>query len=314
MDKLLIWGTGRFYDNYISHYVISNEINVIGFVTGIRSVCKFIDGVKIFELKEIRELEFDYIIIANQRNYAEIRKRIIDEFGIEEEKCINGRVFKHPCFNWELYKKIITDKPTIIAEACYGGYIYNQLGMKFYSPFINTRIFERDYLRLLYNFEYYMSQNIKLARDIQDIEEMEASIGQKEISWGKMGYPIAELGDIALHAIHANNLNQYFKEWNRRKLRINWDNIWIMMIIESDEMAEQFSKIKYKNKVGFYFKKTDCEDIVCLYDWENFSSRLESGHDFLSYVHHLFYDENRFRSIDIFKLLNGQKDFIRLKK
>lgn len=312
MDKLLIWGIGQFYDNYIAHYVMSGEINVVGFVTGVKTVCNFLDGIRIYELKDIVNIEFDYIVIANQSAYKEIRQRILIEFGISEEKCINGRVFKHPCFHWQRYKKIIGNKPTIIAEACYGGYIYNQLGIEFCSPFINTRIFERDYLRMLGNLEFYLSQNVCPRRDVQSVKDMEAKIAQKELGWGKMGYPIAQLLDIDLHAIHACNMDEYIAEWNRRRERINRKNIWIMMIIESDEMAEEFNKIATDNKIGFYFKETGYQNIVCLHDWENFSSRLSSGHDFLSYVHHLVWDETVLRYIDIFKLLCGEKDYIRL--
>lgn len=312
MDKILIWGIGQFYDNYIAHYVMNREINVIGFVTGLKTACKSLDGITIYELGEIVNIEFDYIVIANQSAYKEIRKRVLEEYKIPEDKCIDGKIFKHPCFNWNRYRKIISNKPTIIAEACYGGYIYNQLGIKFCSPFINTRIFERDYLQMLNNLEFYLSQNIYPKRDVQNARDMESMIAQTEITWGKMGYPVAQLGDVELHAIHAHNIKEYVTEWDRRKDRINWENIWVMMIIESDEMAEAFNKITIKNKIGFYFKETGYQNIVCLRDWENYSSRLSCVHDFLSYVHHLFYDETKLRSIDIFKLLCGEQGFIRL--
>lgn len=313
MDKFLIWGIGKFYDNYIAHYAMNGEINVVGFVTGIKTVCKFLDGIRIYELDEIGNIDFDYIVIANERDYKTIKKRIVQEFKISEEKCISGKIFKHSCFNWKRYKKIIESKPTIIAEACYGGYIYNQLGMKFYSPFINTRIFERDYLLMLNDLEFYLRQNAIPKHDVQNISDMNAEIAKEEITWGKMGYPVAKLGDIDLHAIHANNINEYIVEWNRRRARINWQNIWVMMIIENDEMAEEFNKITVDKKVGFYFKETGYQNIICLRDWGNFTSRLSRGHDFLSYVHHLFYDETALRYIDIFKLLSGEENFIRLR-
>lgn len=312
MDKVLIWGIGQFYDKYIARYVRQGVFNVIGFVTGIKTVCQMLDNKNIFDPDDIRDLEFDYIIIANQNHYREIIDRITSECKIPIEKCINGKVFKHPCFDWNRYKNVLESKPTIIAEACYGGYIYNQLGMKFYSPFVNTRIFERDYIRMLHRLKDYLQEDISLLQDIPDIENVGAEIGMKEISWGKMGYPIAGLADICLHAIHASNAEQYMNDWRRRAQRINWNNIWVMMIIENEEMLEAFDSIQENNKIGFYFKQTNCKGVVCLGDWGNFSSRLNFGHDFLSYVHHLFWDENVLRYIDIFKMFNGEKDFIRL--
>jgi len=312
MDRLLIWGIGQFYDNFIAQYVINEKINVIGFVTGLETVCNFLDGIRIYKPDEIKEIEFDYIVIANQNNFNEIKRKIMFECQISEEKCVNGKVFKHPCFNWERYKRIRNEKPSIIAEACYGGYIYHQLGLQFYSPFINTRIFERDYLRMIGNLDHYLRQDIHIIRNMQYAKDMQAHIDQTGISWGKMGYPIVGLGDIELHAIHTSDINDYIEEWNRRVQRINRENIWVLMIIENDEMAEKFSRIPVKNKVGFFYKKTDCKNIVSLNDWGNFSSRLNYIHDFISYVHHLFYDEHTLRSIDIFKLFCGEQDFIRI--
>lgn len=312
MDQILIWGIGQFYDTYIAHHVLSKELNVVGFITGIKTVCSVLDHRRIYMPDEIQDINFDYIIIANQNNYLEIRSRLVLEYKIPEEKCINGKVFKNPCFNWERYKKIINERPSIIAEACYGGYIYNQLGMRFYSPFINTRIFEYDYIKILRDLDFYLQQDIYSIRDIQNSKEMGAEIGKKEISWGKMGYPIAGLGDVQLHAIHANSIAEYMVQWERRRERINKKNVWVMMIIENDDMADAFAQIEATHKVGFYFKQTDCKDIVCLNDWQNYSSRQNSGHDFLSYVHHLIWDDKILRYVDIFKLFSCEEDFIRL--
>lgn len=313
MYKLIIWGTGAFYDNYIARYLLNDEIDVIGFVAGLVSVCKELDGKPIFMPDELREIDFDFIIIAvaNQQLFRDIKKRMIEEYHVPEKKCINGKVFKHPCFNWERYMKIIDNPPTLITEACYGGYIYNQLGMQFFSPFINTRISERDYLKLINNVGYYLAQNLCAGNDIQNVEHMHVEIGEG-ISWGKMGYPIAMLGDIKLHAIHATSLKSYMDEWNRRKQRINSDNLWILMIIENEEVLEKFKAVKYEKKIGFYYRDTDCKQVVSLNDWGNFLSRLNCGHDFLSYVHHQIWDENIFRAIDIFKMLSGEEEFIRM--
>lgn len=313
MYKSIIWGVGAFYDNYIAHYVLNDEINVIGFVSGCESVCKELDEKPIFSLNEITNIDFDFIIVAveDQQIFRNIKKRVVNELHMPEKKCINGKVFKHPCFNWERYMKILDNPPTLITEACYGGYIYNQLGMQFFSPFINTRISENDYLKLINNVSYYLNQNLQVGNDIQKTEEMQTKIGE-DISWGKMGYPIAMLGDLKLHAIHAKDLKSYMDEWERRRQRINWDNIWILMIIENEEILEKFKAIKYEKKIGIYYRETDCKQIIALNEWGNFSSRLKFGHDFLSYVHHQIWDEKTFRSIDLFKMLSGEREFIRM--
>lgn len=311
MDSVLIWGTGSYYDRYVANWVSRNEVNVLAFISGETTVCRVLDGRPIIRPEAISNFEYDYIIIASN-SYDEIKRRALTEFKIPIRKLINGKVIKHPCFNWKRYVNILKSEVTLIAEACYGGYIYNQLGLQFNSPFINTRIEEYDYLKLLEHLEYYLQQPIICEQDIESSEDIDVCLSSPLVSWGKAGYPIFVLGDVKLHAIHAESADSYMESWIRRSKRINLNNTLAMMIIENDDVADRFSKLNIKNKIGFYYKETGCKDIVCLKEWDNFKIRLRSGHDFLSYVHHLFWDEKFIRYIDIFKMLNGENDFIRM--
>ncbi len=311
MDKVLIWGIGSYYDKYIANWVNKKEVEVLAFVTSDSVVCSILDGKPIIKPQDIRDYQYDYIIIAS-KFYKEIRWKIINELSISANKLINGRVIKLPCFSWKRYIKILESRITLIAEVCYGGYIYNQLGLQFNSPFINTRIEENDYLKLLEKLYYYLEQKIVLINDIGTVENMKSTMVSPDVSWGKMGYPVFALDDVKLHAIHTLNPYTYTEEWNRRIKRINTNNVLVMMILENDNVAKRFSRLNIKNKIGFYFKEMESTDIVCLKEWADFKIRLRSGHDFLSYVHHLFYDENFLRYIDIFKMLNGEKDFLRM--
>lgn len=313
MNKVLIWGAGSFYDKYLSKWIWLEKIEILGFVANeIANTVKQIDGKPLIDLEEIQKVEFDYIIVAS-RFFAEIKKQAL-ACGIDEDKIINGKVMTHPCFNWERYIEIKNSGVSLITEACYGGYIYNQLGLKFTSPFINTRIQQNDYLRLLKNLDYYLEQKIKLREEIDfPISSDNVSFGYYNmITWGKSGYFIFDLGDIPLHAIHAMDVQSYLDEWERRRARINKNKLFVMMIIDNDVDAERFSQLSFENKVGFYYRETGIADIVCLKEWNDYKIRLKWGHDFLSYVHHMIYDEKYLRCIDIFRLLTGEKDFIRL--
>ena len=263
MNKVLIWGAGSFYDKYLSKWIWLEEIEILGFVANeIANTIKQIDGKPLINIEEIQKVEFDYIIVAS-KFFTEIKKQAL-ACGIDEDKIINGKVMTHPCFNWKRYIEIKNNGVSLITEACYGGYIYNQLGLKFTSPFINTRIEQNDYLRLLKKLDYYLEQEIKPRGDIDfEVSSDIAPCGYyNSISWGKSGYFIFDLEDIPLHAIHAVDEQKYLDEWERRKARINKNNLFVMMIIDSDVNAESFSQLPFENKVGFYYRETGSDDIA----------------------------------------------------
>ena len=306
MKKVLIWGIGSFYDQYLTKWITNAPVRVVAYVSNeVLGNIHWFDNKPVISPQEISEFEFDFIIVASNA-WKEIKFEAVEKLHISPDKLINGKTIANPCFCWDRYMRIRESKITLITEACYGGYIYNQLSLPFFSPFINTRIEQGEYIRLLENLDYYLNQNI-VEKISLDCEEKNGSI-----TWGKNGYPIMQLGDISLHAIHAQNSEEYIEQWNRRKQRINRDNVFVLMILDSDTHAEQFSQLNIKNKVGFYYKETGFQDVYCMKEWNEYRFRLKWGHDFLSYIHHMIWDDKYMRSIDIFKLLDGEKDFLRI--
>lgn len=315
LDRVIVWGTGNVYEK-VAPILNNINIDIVMFLSNdinYNSLCSpiWFDGKRVHNPKILEDnLEYDYLIIASKafddiicqiksfHNYKTIHSKIID-----------AKIFLNPCFDWAIYKNIRVNTPSIVCEACYGGYIYNQLGLEFKSPFINTRIQENEYLRLINNLPVYLDKSLEIYSDISISDTI---ISDKDIGWGKAGYPIFSLGDIKLHAIHANNSTEYINEWNRRRQRLDTDNAIVMMIIENEDILYKFDKVKAKHKIGFYYKETDCKNVVCFKEWSNYKERIKYGHDFISYVHHQIWDENIVRKINLFKLMNYSKDFLRM--
>ena len=63
MDKVLIWGIGSYYDKYIANWVNKKEVEVLAFVTSDSVVCSILDGKPIIKPQDIRDYQYDYIII-----------------------------------------------------------------------------------------------------------------------------------------------------------------------------------------------------------------------------------------------------------
>lgn len=73
-------------------------------------------------------------------------------------------------------------------------------------------------------------------------------------------FPIAKLGDIYLYCVHYKNFNDVYNKWNKRKKRINYNNIYIIMSDRdgcTDENIKEFDELDYKNKVIFVHKRMD---------------------------------------------------------
>lgn len=314
MNKIMVWGIGNWFDKHISNFIRMEEklgnLEVIGYVSKGLPMYSHYEDKPIIKPQDIINYDYDYIIVASTF-FKEILNEATQCLNIPSYKLINGKVFEYSCFDWSRYIEIKNKKPSILSESCYGGYLYNKLGLQFNSPLINTRIDQFDYLKLIENFESYIKKTLTLVKDIpKNINELNIDT---DIGSGVGGYPIFLLGDIFVHAVHAKSSSDYLNDWNRRIGRLNTENMIVMMVIENDEVAERFLDLKIKNKIGFYFKNIHSEDIIYMKEYEDIELRFKHDYYFRRYVHRIIEDSSTFNTIDFFKLLSGEKDFRRFR-
>ena len=105
-----------------------------------------------------------------------------------------------------LRRKLKNKDFTIICSNCIGGIIYNRLGLQFRSPTINMWMHQHDCIRLMKDLREYMNA---------DLEFIDS----------KYSYPVAKLKDITLYFNHCDTEEEARNDWNRRKQRINYDNL-----------------------------------------------------------------------------------------
>lgn len=72
--------------------------------------------------------------------------------------------------------------------------------------------------------------------------------------------------------------------------------------------VETFKKLPFQNKLGFYFNKTDCENIICL-DWKHLYEKY--AYQFAGMVLDYIRSGAIYRDIDIFRALCGEDLFQR---
>ena len=122
------------------------------------------------------------------------------------------------------------------ASNCNGGCICHDLGLQFRSPFVNLYLNAEDYIKFLENPKEYLDTPLEFLRDS-----------------GKT-YPVGILKDITLHFVHYDSPKEAYDAWQRRKERIDWENLFVLMTDKdgcTEELLKQFDALHYRNKAVF---------------------------------------------------------------
>lgn len=139
---------------------------------------------------------------------------------------------------------------SIISNNCCGSLIYKLLGMRFTSPTIGIIIDKKEFFEFCYHLCEYCAIDMEDLNDDENDNKKYDSIAG--ILRGKNG-----LRDIIAYFPHETDSKQAINNWNKRRLRINYENIFIIydthMYITNDDFGN-FDRIPYKNKVIFVEK------------------------------------------------------------
>jgi len=240
MKKALLWGTGRNFAEYINlvrYHELLKRFKVVG-VTSNTSFYSEIAGYKFIRKEELRRVEFDIVIVMTGGNiFKQILLEVL-ELGISEEYIFSYRVLIHQNLDIDRYIKLKKNTPSIFANNCWGGFTYHSLGLNFNSPLINMFESTTDYLKLLKEPKKYMNEELELVETCYNKDQ-------------NINFPVIKCGDILLNCAHYDSFEFAKQSWERRKGRINWDNLFVMMQTEERELAEEFLQLPYKKKICF---------------------------------------------------------------
>ncbi|MBD5489851.1 MAG: DUF1919 domain-containing protein [Lachnospiraceae bacterium] len=302
-EKCIIWGTGNGYEeilNQINFEIYKGNIEIVAAVCGKDDkYCEYRDGFPIVVKEELKKLEFEYVIISSYVFYEQIKSEAI-ALEIEADKIINGQIFKRPLFDFALYSRLIKNPVTILSDDCWGGYVYNYLGLKFSSPLINILWDRGEFANFIQEPLYYLQTELTMVRE----GDLRAGI-----------FPIGKLGAggkyVQLFFIHNADFNEAKQQWDRRKGRVNANNLFVKMnLSRSDTNKESyidiFNNCKSK-KILFY---NGNENIEGKFSTERFvwqeKKRGIGNWEYFNYMR----DDSR-NAIDILKLLTGEKNYSR---
>lgn len=145
-------------------------------------------------------------------------------------------------------RKIEDTSFTIISNNCWGGLVYQRYGVPYATPTVGLYFFAEDYIRMLQNLKYYMS----IPMTIISVEESK----HKEVILKRHQemYPIGRIDDVEIVFRHYKTAEEAIEKWERRKQRINYDNLIVKfseMNLCSEEHIRKFLALPYKTKFAF---------------------------------------------------------------
>ena len=139
---------------------------------------------------------------------------------------------------------------TILSNDCWAGHVYRYFGLPYNTPTIGTGFFAEDYLKFVSNLNYYL--NLDLERmDVRDSSHYESI---KKGSPIFLECPYAKLGDIELRFGHYKTFEEAYLKWNKRKERMNLNNLVVKMSEHNDctfEILKCFDGLDYQKKLIF---------------------------------------------------------------
>jgi uncharacterized protein (DUF1919 family) len=192
---------------------------------------------------------------------------------------------------------------SILGNNCVLIGIYHKFGLPFSSPTIGLFFFPEDYIKFLENLNWYLKQPIQFSHTTKHISALKL---RKAIN---RNYPIGILGDIEIHFMHYTTQEEALEKWNRRLLRINYNNLFILFSDSEpeeyrEELLERFERLPFEHKIFFSSKPNDkYKSVVFVEDYAGAVS-----------VNDLTCNRKYEKYIDLVKWLNGEKDFIKKKK
>lgn len=154
---------------------------------------------------------------------------------------------------------------TIISSNCNGGVISSDLGMQFRSPFINLFIKASDYVKILSDLKGYLDEELRFVKELDPI-------------YGDVPYPTAYLRDAKIYFMHYASEDEARNAWNRRKKRINWDNLYVIFTDRSGctmQDLKDFDALPYEHKI--VFTHVPHPEIKCSYYIKGYENEEKVG-------------------------------------
>ena len=179
---------------------------------------------------------------------------------------------------------------TIISNNCWGGVFYRNNNLKYLSPTLGMFFIAEEYIKFIYNLKYYINKDIVFI----NIEDSKYKDYLKKIKYDSI---VGKIEDVEICFLHYLNEEEAREKWNRRKKRINWNNIVYKFNDQNlctYKEIKAFNDFEAKNKICFTAKKYDDINSIQIKKYEKYEYVLDDIKSYKKYF-------------NIYKFLNNMK-------
>lgn len=161
---------------------------------------------------------------------------------------------------------------TLFSNDCWGGELYQYFGLEYNTPFIGLYVMAPCYIKFLKNPDYYLNLELTFTQisKYPAVEEARSNF--------KNSFPVGVLDDIEIQFMHYNIEKEALLKWNRRKKRINWDNIYVKFDGGKDaatnELIEEFDQLPYRKLCLVPEPYTTISSAVYVPNWESDGAKM----------------------------------------
>lgn len=166
------------------------------------------------------------------------------KYTLSKVKSINNYIY---C----LYLRIILKnfEFTIISNNCWGGGVYEDLNLMYRTPTVGLFFFTPCYIKFVKDLENNLKKEINFTNKSKYVKANEIQ--------NQTPYPIGLIDDIEIHFLHYQSAEDAYAKWERRKKRINYNNIFLVFSDVEDYNIQDlliYDQLPYK-KVFFSSKQ-----------------------------------------------------------
>lgn len=204
---------------------------------------------------------------------------IIDRFKVESREILN------PLFASSRRKEIQPEKEdfTIISNTCWAGHVYRYFGLPYLSPTIGTGFFADDYIKFVTSLKDYLSMDMKMitARESKHWEQIQHHHPRFQVC------PYGVIGDIEVRFGHYKTPEEALAYWNRRRSRVNYDNIIIKFSEHNGctpEILKAFDELAYERKFVFVARDHELKSQVIFKEYEKLGDVKDDTVLFRKYI------------------------------
>lgn len=179
---------------------------------------------------------------------------------------------------------------TIISNNCWAGICYEYFHMLKRTPTVGVYFYPNDYIKFISDLKHYIDIEIQMIT----CEESKHAAEMKQR--GEENVPVGKLDDVEIIFLHYRDPSLAKDKWERRKRRINWENLIIKFSYMNgctDEHIHAFENIRGVKKFALVTKQFPKYDDCYLASYAIEDGQIQND---------TFYFN---RDINVYKLINS---------